>query len=635
MRVHAVRISGFRSIPVCATYAIEPLGKRRRETARIDWASGAFSFTLPAAAAPGAPMLAAIIGPNSAGKSTILAALGYAFSPATKLDETLFHAKNLDHPVIVEITLVGPLPGQPAGPTQWQAQHCTSGEHGYELTVAHVWTRAGRTRYIRLPDGRCQRQNQQDRQQCERLEPQFRLIAADTRLADEADMEKRTLLSDLVDALLARTHGGDSIVHQLHRLTQELNRLTDRSRSQASANWQAVEELELQLSRNLAAIAPQPHKVRLQLRQHMPTVRDLFAMGSVLIDDGVELDFSRQGLGLQRSFVVSALNVWCDYARARDKDYLFAIEEPEIYLHPHATRLLLNTLEEVAQNDQVLFTTHSVEFVNRTPLHHVLTVRRRAADGEGSGALVSQLTQPDLSALPVETATKVRRYLYEDRSDMLFARSVLLVEGQAELFALPAFARTLGLSFDAAGVSVVFVNGYGNFGAYHHILAAFGIPHVIFMDGDGQRREREQQFGRHADALYVLDQDFEALMVQGLTKQRLREVVQECLVRKGQPRRAVTLNGQFTGKDLASYGKPLVGRVLGEMLTAGELAAMPVLVAALTTARRLAQMGAQGGAQTPQNPRTAETAHENGCKLTHAPQVEFQHDSCAPNLARV
>src|SRR5690606_12527871 len=165
----------------------------------------------------------------------------------------------------------------------------------------------------------------------------------------------------------------------------------------------------------------------------------------------------------------------------------------------------------------------------------------------------SHVVQPKLAALAPDLLVKVNRYLQEDRSDMLFARAVLLVEGQAEYFALPAFARTLGLDLDGAGVSVVFVNGIGNFGIYHEILAGFGIPHVVILDGDGQRRARQRTYAGVADALFVLDVDFEHALAAALAPPRLLALVNACLARRGQPPRDTLGNPRRHVKELVSW----------------------------------------------------------------------------------
>ena len=584
MRIREVRISGFRSIPFCAGVdSPDGASFRSAKAIRIVWQRDAFRFQLPATRSGGRSMLSAIIGANSAGKSTILLAMDMAFGNMAKLDESMFNGKQTDEPVIVEVTVQGEV----ERPGPWHSENCALTGKSYALTVASLWTTAGRMRFIRRSDGLYHKQTSRDREQCASLLPEFRIIWADSRLNDEANLEKRNLISDLIDALLERGEAQElSIVHRIDGLMQELQTLVSRDNPAEPLLWNAVEELEASLSRGLVSITPQRSRVRLNLDQNIPSLRSIFTKGVMSIDNGVELAFDQHGLGLQRSFVVSTLSTWCDTIRDAEKDYVFAIEEPEIYLHPHATRVLLNTLEQVGRHDQVIFTTHSSEFVNRVPLGNILTVQRC----DQNGSVASKATRPNLGSLRADDVAKVQRYLQEDRSDMLFARAVLLVEGQAELFAMPSFARTLGLDLDGAGVSVVFVNGLGNFHTYHHILHAFDIPHVILVDGDGKPRERMQEYRDAADTVFVLPQDFEQAVADALSKERLLEVMNECLRRRGKPERATAPTGQRAAAELAALGKPLVGRVVGDMMTRAEIERMADIVGALTeTAQRAAR----------------------------------------------
>lgn len=581
MRIRTVRISGFKSIPFCGRVTPAPAATGRRGAVQITWQRDAFQVELPTTPGPGRPLLAAIMGANSAGKSNILLALDYFFSPAVKLDAGLFNGKRTDQPLIVEVTLEGTVEHS----TQWHATHCLPHGSGYRLTLASIWSNDGRTRWMRRADGVYMRQNQQDRSQIERLLPEFRVIWADRHLSDEARLERRSLLSDVLDAMLARSGPEPSILGRMAALMGELQALlADR---EATELWQPVTEMEASLTRGLAAITPQPKAVRLRLEQAAPTLRGLFAQGVMSLDDGVELDFAQHGLGVQRSLSVAALNTWCEYLRDAQRDYLFAIEEPEIYLHPHATRVLLNLMEKVARTDQVIFTTHAGEFINRVPLDQIILVQRHDANG----CVQSQALRPDLGGLPREEVTKVQRYLAEDRSDMLFARAVLLVEGQAEYFSLPGFARTLGLDLDAGGVSIVFVNGIGNFGTYHHILQAFRISHGVLMDGDGEAAARRSTYRDLADALFVLERDFEQLLVDALSPARLLALMNLCLGHKNKPPRSALADPRQRGKELAALGKPLVGRVAGEMLARSEVERMPILVEALTRVLQLGEMG--------------------------------------------
>jgi hypothetical protein len=579
MQVSEIRISGFRAAPVCAH--AEAINGTRGRNVRLKWAVDALRVQLPTGRGSRRPLLSAIMGANSAGKSTLLLALHTFFGNVVKLDESLFHGKRMDEPIIIEVTLVGAI----EHPTAWMLAHGLRTKKGWSLTVASLWNSEQRTRLIRQPDGLYARQTPRDRAEIEKLLPEWRVIWADRTLNQEASLERKGLLSDLIDALLVQASEGNSVVARMATLMLELETLAARQdvEGTVAAGWDSIAALEERLAQGLAAITPQPKRVRLQLAAGLPTLRTVFAQSVLRIDDGVELALDQHGLGMQRSMVVSILRTWCEFIRNDQRDYLFAIEEPEIYLHPHANRILLNLLEEIAGHDQVIFTTHASEFVNRTPLNNIITVYR-AATG-------SRVVQPQLAQLAPDALVKVQRYMQEDRSDMLFARAVILVEGQAEYYALPAFARTLGVDLDGAGVSVVFVNGIGNFPTYHHILAAFHIPHVILMDGDGQQAERQRTHAEIADALFVLPQDFEHLLVGALTSTRVLALMNECLSRRGKPLRGAVDDPHRRAHDLAAVGKPLVGRVAGELLTRAEIEQMPAVVRTLQAALTLAQEG--------------------------------------------
>ncbi|HHL0447329.1 TPA: TOPRIM nucleotidyl transferase/hydrolase domain-containing protein, partial [Klebsiella pneumoniae] len=67
--------------------------------------------------------------------------------------------------------------------------------------------------------------------------------------------------------------------------------------------------------------------------------------------------------------------------------------------------------------------------------------------------------QPSNGLKPKEISS-IERYLDAIRSDILFAKSVILVEGDAELILIPAMVKaTLGISLDELGISLIKVDG--------------------------------------------------------------------------------------------------------------------------------------------------------------------------------
>jgi len=144
-----------------------------------------------------------------------------------------------------------------------------------------------------------------------------------------------------------------------------------------------------------------------------------------------------------------------------EKTYLrlLLIEEPEAHLHPQLQIRLLRHLESVAKERgmQVIVTTHSTVISSAVSINNVIHV--------------SRLERPLAVALRLcglsEPSRKfVDRWLDVTKSNLLFAKGVVLVEGIAEAIVVPELARVvlhrLGEgknSLDDYGVSVINLNG--------------------------------------------------------------------------------------------------------------------------------------------------------------------------------
>lgn len=160
---------------------------------------------------------------------------------------------------------------------------------------------------------------------------------------------------------------------------------------------------------------------------------------------------------------------------------LIAIEEPEAHLHVtlqrHLFRYLLRT------GPSLVLTTHSPHIAAVAPVRSFIVLR----------ATESGTTGATTAALPVsnEEAADLERYLDVSRAEVLFASAVVLVEGLAELYILPALAEAAGFDLDAYGTVVASVHGT-DFKPYRALLGSKGLntPHVVITDGDAARDKR-------------------------------------------------------------------------------------------------------------------------------------------------
>lgn len=242
-----------------------------------------------------------------------------------------------------------------------------------------------------------------------------------------------------------------------------------------------------------------------------------------LSDDGFGGPVDRQGHGLQRAFVLTLLqqlaktsaqvpppphdsvDAQVTSAPAQAPDLILAIEEPELYQHPTKQRhfntvlrgLSNGTLPGVESSTQVIFGSHSPMFVSMEKADEIRLVRRtNCSDTEYKQCLLHHL---DLNVIAsqlerawqrrpgtynAETLTPRLHILGTEVAEGFFAHGVVLVEGRSDKAMLYASARLLGLDFEAAGISVLYVDGKGNLDKPYAIFSALGIPTYLVWDCD-------------------------------------------------------------------------------------------------------------------------------------------------------
>ncbi|MGZ4411375.1 MAG: ATP-dependent nuclease, partial [Gaiellaceae bacterium] len=164
------------------------------------------------------------------------------------------------------------------------------------------------------------------------------------------------------------------------------------------------------------------------------------------------------------------------------RHFVLLIEEPELYLSPHAQRHLYRLLRGLAQTgNQILYSTHAPVFLSVDRLEELALVRHTPTGG-------TSLFQPE----PLAEAESFRALSAFDsnRAELFLARCAVLVEGRTEKLTFPLVFGALGVDSDKEGILVLECGGKGNMPLFARIANACSVPYVVVHDRDAPRGVR-------------------------------------------------------------------------------------------------------------------------------------------------
>jgi len=293
---------------------------------------------------------------------------------------------------------------------------------------------------------------------------------------------RRSPLAPLLQAFAANTDRD-----RLEQVTAEVT-----SATRAVAQLPDIRDLANRLQARLEEIVGSQHAVATSLG-FSPTDAERLVRALRLFIDGGKRSISEASLGTSNLIYLCLwiLELERQVADGNKSHNLLAIEEPEAHLHPHLQRLIFRnflhirgemTPEQASKANTILLTTHSPHIISVAPLRS-LVVLRKSSDGTSTEAVSTANVE-----LTESVVKDLERYLDVTRGEIVFAKGVLLVEGPAEEFIVPALGKLLGYDFDQLGITVCSVGGT-DFEPYVRLLGAGGLrlPFAVITDFDPTR----------------------------------------------------------------------------------------------------------------------------------------------------
>lgn len=230
-----------------------------------------------------------------------------------------------------------------------------------------------------------------------------------------------------------------------------------------------LESLATKLQVPLAEFLPSIKNVKIEIPETSRRValrRDF----TVIIDDGTPTSIEYKGDGVKS---LAALGLLKNMHR-RTGASIIAIEEPESHLHPGAIHQLVEIINSLAEQNQVIITTHNPLFVDRTNIKSNIIVN----DGRASAA---------------KNVAIIRDLLGIKASDNLTnANFALVVEGDEDVVALkallPLLSERVGKALKSNQLVIEPIGGAGNL-SYKLSLLKTSLCHThSLLDNDESGR---------------------------------------------------------------------------------------------------------------------------------------------------
>ncbi|WP_052360703.1 AAA family ATPase [Oceanobacillus manasiensis] len=259
---------------------------------------------------------------------------------------------------------------------------------------------------------------------------------------------KKTRQSPLLNLL--RGAANDIQVEKSKDLTSKVSDLND-----YISGLGEIKQLANRVSTMLNDTVGYTYAPKVSIKSELPEeITKLLGSLALWVDDGEELQHQGKledlSLGGANLIYITLKLLEYEYKQPTEEKaaHFLLIEEPEAHIHTHVQKTIFDKYQ--FENTQVITSTHSTHISSASKISSVNVLSKERNS--------TYVCNPS-NGLTVQECVRIERYLDAIRSTLLFAKGIILVEGDAEAILIPAmFKEVTGLLLDEIGVSVVNVS---------------------------------------------------------------------------------------------------------------------------------------------------------------------------------
>lgn len=438
-----------------------------------------------------------LVGPNNAGKSSILKAYEVIMSEgsaAGKLTIDDFPSGTVDPDAIPEIELHTIVYDNSPGP-EWM-EKTGSGE----MLVREIWRWPAPGDPVRrgfnVQENRWATEDDKEKVPwgaagvANSRRPQPHRVDAFASPDEQAGEIIKLLMTAIKDRV--KTHQESSKNDQESDFAKLLSGIATLQKRIIAESEEQIAAVQADLSGYIGRVFP-GHRVVFDAKPEddLDKAINLFKANPQLLmgpEDGYLSTVGRQGSGARRTLLWTAIRLLAESGKKKAKDserpHVLLLDEPEICLHPSAVREacdLLYGLPGLTGNWQVMVTTHSPCFVDFARDHTSIVRVERQDNGEVAGTTIFRPAKAMFDG-PDKDRLKLLNICDPYVAEFFFGGRTVVVEGDTEY---TAFKHAIAADPKKyAGVHVVRARGKATIVSLCKILNQFGAPYSVLHDSD-------------------------------------------------------------------------------------------------------------------------------------------------------
>lgn len=315
---------------------------------------------------------------------------------------------------------------------------------------------------------------------------------------DELNPKGSSIFSELYSKVLNKLAETNQVYRDAKSQVNNLIGILNKTNSEGENNAERPDELNV-FENNIAEELTN-WNTSIEVEITPPNIDDIFKVGTkVWINDGVKTDVNRKGNGLQRALIFALIKAYSNIIRAENtaqeengtrsasNSSFFIIEEPELFLHPQAQRDLYDTLTSLSQNgNQVIVTTHSNSFVDIENYKSLIIAKKTSVE---LGTTIKQCVIDLFSEINERKKLNLIYWINPERSELFFAKKIILVEGQTDKTVLPFLAKQLNVFTNE--YTIIDCASKDNLPLYIKLLNGFKLKYIAVYDRDHQEHKGE------------------------------------------------------------------------------------------------------------------------------------------------